>query len=78
MYNLPKDIQYIIYQYDNTYKIIYDQVLNEFNKYLRMVHICKYSYLFKNDLHYNVNTKIQDIFHFIKYSKISKNNYQSK
>lgn len=69
MYNLPKDIQYIIYKYDNTYKIIYNEVIKELIKVFRIYNINKYSYLFRNDLEYNVNAAKQNIFDIIKFKK---------
>jgi hypothetical protein len=69
MYKLPKDVQLIIYQYDNTYKIMYDKVLNSLNQIFRLYDMCKYSNFFDNDLRHNINSEEPTVFHIIKYSK---------
>ena len=69
MNKLPKDIQPKIYQYDNTYKIMFNKVLENLNKIFRLYNMCKYSNFFDNDLRHNVNSEEPTIFHIIKYSK---------
>lgn len=67
-YNLPDDIIRKIYEYDGTYRHKYDLVMKKilvaFGSYNRYIH----HHLFHNDLYFNVNLQINNIFHFIRIS----------
>ena len=68
LYNLPEEIIRKIYEYDDTYKLKYDLIVQNipriFNSYNRYIH----HYLFHNDLYFNINLQVKNIFHFIKSS----------
>jgi hypothetical protein len=68
IYKLPEDILRKIYEYDDTYKHIFDTVIEQmmltFEKYNRYVHY----ELFHNDLFYNLHFCVYDIFHFVRNS----------
>jgi len=52
MFNLPVDIQNLIYSYDNTYKLKFDEVLKKINK--KNVSMFKYSNKYKYCKYCNV------------------------
>jgi len=68
IYKLPEDILRKIYEYDDTYKHIFNTVIEQmmltFERYNRYVHY----ELFRNDLFYNLHFCAYDIFHFIQNS----------
>ena len=68
LYNLPQEILRKIYEYDDTYKLKYHLVIKNipliFNSYNRYIH----HHLFHNDLYFNINLQIENIFHFIRIS----------
>ena len=69
---LPDDIIRKIYEYDDTFRQKYDLVMKKmmvvFGCYNRYI----FHHLFHNDLHFNINLQINNVFHFIRMSNIRK------
>lgn len=67
---LPHDIIRKIYEYDDTYREKYDLVIKKmmvaFGSYNRYI----LHELFHNDLYFNINLQINNVFHFIHISNI--------
>lgn len=67
---LPDDIIRKIYEYDDTYRQKYNLVMKKlmvvFDSYNRYI----LHQLFQNDLYFNINLQINNVFHFIRISNI--------
>ena len=66
MVYFPPEIMRYIYDFDNTYKIVFDKVLNELiainNHYYLYIH----NYMFHCDINYTVGLEYHNIFYFLK------------
>ena len=66
MVYFPPEIMRYIYDFDNTYKIVFDKVLNELiainNHYYLYIH----NYMFHCDINSIVGLKYHNIFYFLK------------
>ena len=66
MVYFPPEIMRYIYEFDNTYKIVFDKVLNELiainNHYYLYIH----NYMFHCDINFIVGLKYHNIFYFLK------------
>ena len=66
MIYFPPEIMRYIYEFDNTYKIVFDKVLNELiainNHYYLYIH----NYMFHCDINYIVGLEYHNIFYFLK------------
>ena len=60
MYNLPTDIQQLIYEYDNTYRLIYHRVMLE----LRFRHLMAKDIL---NVYRKVNRRTETFYTYLKF-----------
>ena len=61
---LPPEIWRYIYEYDDTYKIKFNKVLQHLTNIFIRYNIYNNNYLFHNDLNYNINLQKHNIFYF--------------
>jgi len=66
MIYFPKEIWTHIYEYDNTYKIYFDNVLIQLKKLHSQYHLYIHNYMFHCDINHIVGLKYHDICHFAK------------
>jgi len=61
---LPPEIWRHIYEYDDTYKIKFKNVLHHLRAIFIRYNMYIHNYLFYNDLNYNINFQTHNIFYF--------------
>ena len=66
MVHFPKEIWTHIYEYDNTYKILFDKVLKQVKDLHQRYHLYIHNYMFHCDINYIVGLEYHNIFHFAK------------